>query len=95
MTNKHTQHLIALAEKFLSGDLQADVFVDEYEGYLFDHEEDLFDDPCYAFLDAIRDVAAYYQPEPKVREADPHLIEEKQLREVVSENLDKIKTSQS
>lgn len=87
------EYLVTIAESYLDEKMTNEEFDEEFTGYLFDHEEEIYEnDAVFNLLDKIRVALSYFQPDPNIRGLDNQLLDEDQFRQVVQENIDQIKT---
>lgn len=89
---KAAEHLINLAETFLAGKVSVDQFADSFEGYLFDHEDEIYadDERVYNYLEDILDGISLFEPNDAIRAEDDTYTDEAQLRSKVRSALDKL-----
>lgn len=90
MTNE-ARILTNICTDFLQERLSAEHFVKKFQEYFEENQEHLngqFDN-----FDEIYMACEYYQPEPEVRAVNNKLIDEKRLRQIVSQEIKKMKVS--
>jgi hypothetical protein len=82
------EYLASLMQDFLNNKIAASDFGLQFENYLFDHEDEIYEhsEDTHNQVANVRDAIAYFQPDQKVREGYDYLLDEEQLRKVVQEN---------
>ncbi|WP_020156525.1 colicin immunity domain-containing protein [Caldibacillus debilis] len=81
MTNE-AQYLVRVCNDFLNEKIDTVQFVERYQTYFENFQEQLSRDE-FEILDFIYMACEYYQSDASIRETDPHLLDEEQLRQAV------------
>jgi len=81
VTNE-AQYLVRVCNDFLSEKIDTVQFVERYQTYFENFQEQLSRDE-FEILDSIYMACEYYQSDAAIRETDPHLLDEEELRQAV------------
>lgn len=83
MTNA-ARVLTGLCDEYLNGRLEAEQFVSKFQLFFEDNQERLTKEE-FDVLDEIYMACEYYQPEAEIRETEPYLLDEDELKNKVKQ----------
>ena len=86
MLTKNAQYLISLCKAFLESKLPAKIFSSEFENFFVDDDNDFTEDESFFFDDILQEIA-YFEPDEEVRKVEPDLIDEDELKKIVTQTL--------
>jgi len=80
--------LLTITNSYLSQEMDVNDYIDEFEGVLFDNEDEIFNwnSAIHSLLDNIRNAGGYFEPEEALRLDDPSYIDENQFRDIVQQS---------
>jgi len=86
------QYLISLCIRYLSSEIEISLFINRYQIYFEDYQERLTESE-FGILDKIYMACEFYESEPAIRECDRYLLDESQVREIISGKLMDLKSA--